>query len=1129
MNLMFDFLLAKKNKCLQRDTCSSVSKFFSFILFSLALSVSAVQAQGTKKVTGVIKDGDGSVLKGVTVAAKESSKSVVSDADGNYSITVAGPRSILTFSSVGFETVERMVGTAPKLDITMRESSTSLNDVVVIGYGTTKRKDLITSVGKASIEDMRKAPVASFDQMLAGRVAGVSVVSTDGQPGGAANITIRGGSVSQESSPLYVIDGFPVENMDINSINPNDIESLEILKDPSSVSIYGSRGANGVILITTKRGKSGPPRVTYTFSNGIQNDVNRVKMMSPYEFVKLQLELDSINSTPAIPSTRFRQIYLDPLKGIDLDYYKTAPGYDWQDLLLRRGSIKTHSLSLSGGNSNTRYSVSGNYFDQKGIIINTGLRRYDGRFSLDQALSKKLKSGVSASYANSVSFGTVAATGNAGGVVQGMWQYRPTTGVANPDVTNNLIDSVNLQDFFNGTTSSLGDNLVNPLIQAENEYRKTTSNTSLINVYLEYSILPKLKFRSAGGINSTDLTLEQFYNSNTQQGNLFKNSAGAVPNVNGINGSIQRSLATTYSTSQTLSYAGKSGKNHNYDMLAGFEYQYAEQTGTRFAAINIPQATEYLGIISMSTGIPSAAAFPSGTHNQSYSYFGRANYNFAGKYYLMSAIRMDGSSKFAPGKQWGYFPSTGAAWTISEEQFWKPLRKVVNYAKIRASYGTTGNNRVGDFSYLSQFGSLTPTTGYAWNNINYLGITPFFYGNNDLTWETTTGFDLGLNLEFFNKRLTFEGVIYQKNTRNFLLGVRLPNSAGYPNGANTQYQNVGRLSNSGAEFTLSAQIIAKKNFSWTSDFNISFNRSKIIEFYNGLESIQTGWGLTGNSTAWLTKVGGPISQFYGYTWGGVYQIDEFNRLPNGGYVLKGGIPTYSPAVQPGDPKYKDINGNGVVDANDQTTLGSPLPTHMGGFTNNLVYKNWSLNVFMQWSYGNKILNANRIVFESTGGYALNYNQFASYADRWTPSNPTNDIPRARFNLKGDVGSSNPRPSSRVIEDGSFIRLKTISLGYNLPGSLIRKAGINAVRLYASAQNLFTWTKYTGIDPEVSTFRASNPANSPFGGSNVGSSASGGAGYTFIQPSSGYTALAGGYDYTPYPRATAIVFGANVNF
>jgi TonB-dependent starch-binding outer membrane protein SusC len=1095
----------------------------------LCVTSQPVHAQAKKKLNGIVKDGDGNPLKGVTINLKGTATTVMTDEDGKFTINVMDAKSLLVISSVTYETVERMVGNTALLEVVMRQTTSSMDDVVVIGYGTAKKKDVITSISKAPIEDMKKAPVPSFDQMLAGRVAGVNVVSLDGQPGAAANISIRGSSVSQETSPLFVIDGFPVENMDINSINPNDIESLEILKDPSSVAIYGSRGANGVILITTKRGKSGPPRVTYGFSFGFQKDVNRVKMMDPYEFVKLQLELDSIASTPAVPSTRFRQIYLDPSKGIDLEYYRTQPGYDWQDLLLQTGSIATQSLNISGGNSNTRYSVSGNFFNQKGIIINTGLKRYDGRFSLDQMLSKNLKAGVNASYSNSTSFGTIAATGATGGVVQGMWQYRPTTGATNQDVANDLIDSTNLQDFFNGTISNLGDNLVNPLLQAENEYRKTISKTTFASAYLEFSFARKFKLRLSGGINSTDLTLEQFFNSNTQQGNLLKNAAGAVPNVNGINGAVQNSLATTYSTTNTLTYNTKFKKDHSLDALAGFEYQYGEQRGTRFAAINVPQATEYLGIISLGTGTPSAANFPSGTHNQSYSLFGRVNYNYKGKYYLMAAMRMDGSSRFAPGKQWGYFPSAGAAWTFSEEKFWAGLKDVISYARLRYSYGNTGNNRVGDFSYLSQYGSLTPTTGYAWNNVNQLGITPFFYGNNQLTWETTSGSDFGLNLEFFKKRITVEAVYYIKNTKNFLLGVRLPNSAGYPNGANTQYQNVGRLSNSGFEFTLSTLNVVKKDFSWSTDFNISFNKSEVKEFYNGLESIQTGWSLTGNATAWLTKVGGPISQFYGYRWGGVYQYADFERLANGTYALRAGIPTYSSAVQPGDPKYQDINGDGVVDANDQTTLGSPLPLHVGGLNNNFTYKNWSFNIFFQWSYGNEILNANRIVFESNGGYSLNYNQLASYAGRWTPNNPTNDIPRARFNLKGDAGSPNPRPSSRVIEDGSFIRLKTMSIGYNLSADFLRSIKINSVRLFASAQNLVTWTKYSGVDPEVSTFRANNPANSPFGGSNVGGSAVGGAGYTFIQPSSGYSALAGGYDYTPYPRAMTVTFGANIIF
>lgn len=1101
------------------------TKTLFFLLFLIPVSI---LAQKPLTITGTVKDVDGNPLKGVTIKNVTTSKSVISSEDGTFRIQVADKKTTIVFSNIGFDDQEVGIGSKNVLNIVLKQKVSALDDVVVIGYGSAKRKDLISSVSKAPVEDMRKAPVPSFDAMLAGRVAGVSVVSSDGQPGGAASIVIRGSSVSQETSPLYVIDGFPMENIDINSINPNDIESLEILKDPSSVAIYGSRGSNGVVLITTKRGKSGPPRVTYNFSYGVQRDVNRVKMMSPYEFVKLQLELDSINSTPAVPSTRFSQIYLDPSKGIDLNYYKNQKGFDWQDLVLQQGIVQNHSINVSGGNQDTRYSFSGGYYDQTGLIVNSGMKRFDTKITLDQKLSNHFRTGVSASYSNTESYGTIAVNGSTGGVVQGMWQYRPVSGINTLDL-NNLVDSIAMQDFFNGTTSTLGDNLVNPLQQAQNELRKNITKTAYVNTYLEYSFLKKFKFRTSGGYNSTGLELDQFYNSKTQQGNLFKNVSGAIANANGINGAVSNSLAQTFSTSNTLSYNTRIKSEHQFDAIAGFEYTYGQQESSKFAAINIPQATEYLGMLSMITGTPSAGSMLAGTKNQTYSYFGRANYNYASKYYLMMAMRMDGSSRFAPGQQWGYFPSVGTAWTMSEEKFFKPILPFINYAKFRVTYGTTGNNKVGDFSYLSQYGSVTNSLGYVWNNVNLGGITPYFYGNSNITWETTTGVDYGINLEFFKSRISAEVVYYTKNTKNFLLGVRLPFSAGYPNGANTQYQNTGSLSNNGLEVTINTVNIKKKYFNWTSSFNISFNQSKINEFYNGLESIQTAWNLPGSATAWITKVGGPISQFYGYQWGGVYQYTDFDKLSNGAYVLKAKVPTYSSSVQPGDPKYKDINGDGVVDANDQTTLGSPLPIHTGGLTNNFSYKNWSLNVFMQWSYGNQIMNANRIVFESTGGYALNFNQFASYANRWTPNNPTDDIPRARYSVKGDVGSSNPRPSSRIIEDGSFLRLKTVSIGYDLPASMLRAAKIKAVRMNFAAQNLLVWTNYSGPDPEVSTYRSNNPANSPFGGSNIGSTSVGGAGYTFIQPSSGYAALAGGYDYTPYPRAVTYTFGVNVTF
>lgn len=1104
---------------------------YSLLMAAVLVLLSALMAlaQTSKQtITGTVVDAKGGTLPGVNVVVQGTKTGTTTDANGAFSLAVPSEKSILLFSSIGFEKKAVQVGNKKSLMVTLTEDQSSLDEVVVVGYGEVRKKDLTGSVGKVNVEDMQRAPVPSYDQALAGRVAGVVVTSGDGQPGTTAQIVIRGSSVSQDASPLYVIDGFPIENMDINSLNPNDIESLEVLKDASSIAIYGARGANGVILITTKRGKAGPVRITYNMSMGVQRDTRRMKMMSPYEFVKLQLELDSITNTPAVPFNRFRAIYLGTDPNNTLESYRNVAGSDWQDLVLRQGSQATHSINLSGGNADTRFSLSGSIFDQKGIILNTGLKRYEGRFSIDQHIRSALKMGLSVSYANTSTYGTTPAGGNGGGVVQGMWQYRPVSGLGNQDLAAALIDSIAFQDFNSGnSTASLGDNLINPLLQAQNEYRNNITNTANLNAYLEYTFLKHFKLKVSGGFNGTQLRQETFYNSQTIQGNTFRNSAGGIANANGINGGYTNVITGNWLNENILSYRNRFGKNHSVDALVGYTYQYAKSSTFGFRAINIPPATEYLGIISLNTGTATTPT-TGGLQWQLYSFLARANYAYKNRYLFTFSARSDGSSRFTPGKQWGYFPSGAFAWRFADEPFLKKANSVLSDGKLRVSYGSVGNNKVGDFSYLSQYGSLNTGHGYPFNNNYSLGIVPFFYGNDNLTWETTNEVDLGINLGFFNNRIEIEADYYDRRTRNFLLGVPLPFLAGYSNGANSQYQNTGNLRNSGVEFTLQTTNVQRKNFSWTTNFNISFNRSEILNYYNGLDSRLTAWGLPGGASAWVSKTGGPISQFYGYKWGGVYQFDDFDRLANGQYLLKNGVPTYSANVQPGDPRYVDLNGDGLVDANDQTTLGSPLPLHTGGFSNNFTYKNLSLNIFAQWSYGNKVLNANRIAFESTGGYFLNGNQFASYADRWTPSNPTNDIPRARYNLKGDAGSTNPRPSSRVIEDGSFLRLKTVQLTYNLPAAVAKKISANSIRVFGSAQNLFTWTRYSGVDPEVSTFRSPNPANSPIGGTGVNASTTG-TGYTYIQPSSGYAVLAQGYDFTPYPRAITLTAGATITF
>ena len=1105
-----------------------IKAFSSNFLIMLSLVVSnAIFAQqkpnAPTKVQGTIIDGGKLPMQGASVKIKNKTATTITDANGKFTIT-ASINDTLVVSYVNFSTQTIKISKLTGVQIILLANTTDLDDVIVIGYGTVKRKDLTGSVAKANVEDMQKSNVTSFVDALAGRVAGAVVSSGDGQPGATSSIVIRGSSVSQDASPLFVVDGFPVENLDINSINPNDIESLEILKDASSIAIYGARGANGVIIVTTRRGKSGPTKVTYNFSQAFQKDTRRLAVLSPYEFVKLQLELDSIRSTSTVQNITYRTRYLDAVKGITLESYRNNKGYDWQDLLLQTGILQTHSLNINGGNADTRFSVNGSFVDQKGIIISTGLKKYDGKFALDSKLNNNVKVGLTASYSNTTTYGTVPSGNNGGGVVFNMWSYRPVD-IIGGNLADALVDSTTLGD--NGFTTSVPDNLVSPLQQAQNEYRKNITSTGTINAFLEYTFLKKFRLRLAGGYTATSPKAETFYNSKTSQGSILKNASGQELNANLVNGTIANGTNSNYLFESTVTYKTKV-KKHVFDALAGFTYQYAKSYNNSFKVIRIPQATEYLGILSVNTG---TATLPNyfGTQWQLYSLLSRVNYTYDDRYLFTVTARADGSSKFAPGHQWGYFPSGALAWRFTNEKFASKWSPILNEGKLRVTYGSVGNNKVGDFSYLSQFGSLQNSAGYPFNNTYYGGVTPFFYGNTNLTWETTKELDFGGTFSFLKDRITIEADYYNRKTSDFLVAVTLPFFGGYGTGNNTQYQNTGNIQNSGFEFTLNTVNIKSKKITWTSNFNISFNKSKILDFYNGLEVRQQPAGLTGLATAaqpttWIAAVGAPISQFYGYQWGGVYQYEDFNKMANGMYVLKQSVPSYAPSnaaapIQPGDPKYADVNGDGVVDVNDQKVIGHPLPIHTGGLSNNFAYKNWSLNVFLQWSYGNDVLNANRIVLENSG-YILNSNQFASYANRWTPNNPTNDIPRATYSSKVDPGGLT-RVSSRFIEDASYLRFKTVALNYALPTPLLKILKITNARLYVSAQNILTLTKYSGIDPEVSTFRNANPS--------TGDRNAGGTGYSYIQPSSSYTALSPGYDFTPYPRAFTLTLGAAVTF
>jgi TonB-linked SusC/RagA family outer membrane protein len=1034
-------------------------------------------------VTGVVTDEKGDPLVGASVVLEGTTKGTLTDENGNYKLELADAdkKGNLVFSFVGFDKQILAIDGRSFISVKLAEAGI-LKEVVVVGYGTINRKDATGSVGSVAMEELKKAPIASFEEGLAGRVAGVQVTSQSGQPGDGFQISIRGNnSVTQDNNPLYVIDGFPIEGFNNSLINPAEIESIDILKDASATAIYGARGANGVVIITTKKGKEGPPQVNYQGYYGVSQISKKIELLSPFEFVKLQTEVSG--------SSAVNQYLTRGNK--TLDDYKNTEGVDMQDKMFRKAPMMSHYLNVRGGTAATKYSFSGNLFQTDGVIANSGYKRYQANSSIEQTVSKSIKLGLNFSYTNANTFGTIsaqqgqdAASGRAPGAVSpsgflmyNVWGYRPVTGLEQ-DLTEEIVDLEAIAD------RTLAYN-VNPYVQVQNELRERFEKSLILNTYAEWAILKQLKFRTTFGINQLNITNNNFNNSKTSSGNPITS-----PNSILINGSVSKAEVNNWSNENTLTYTNTFNKKHNLTVLGGFSQQGNTNNTRGFRAIQVPNET--LGISGLDEGTPAGITSTSSLWNLA-SFLTRVNYGFNSKYLFTANFRADGSSRFKQGNKWAYFPSGSFAWRFSDEPFLKKWGTLSD-GKLRMGYGRTGNNRVNDFAYLSTIATSGISNTYSFNNgvPGTSGILSVV-GNQDLKWETTDQTNIGLDLSFFKTRLRFTTDIYQKTTRDLLINATLPALSGY----SSILQNIGKVENKGIEFSLSYNLMKTNDFQWSSSFNISFNRNKILQLANNQELITYALGnrIAGATAGSVSKINNPIGTFYGYIWDGVYGYDDFEKLANGTYLLKSNITTSGfsrTATQPGDIKFKDLNGDLIVNALDNTIIGDPNPKHFGGLSNNFQYKNFELNVFFQWSYGNQIANVNRIIFEGGGEFPFNLNQFATVANRWTPENTSSTMPRFRA---GSNGTTNVY-SSRTIEDGSYLRLKTVNIAYNLPSSLLGKAKMRGGQIYVSAQNLLTWTNYTGYDPEVSVVSS---------------------------------ALSPGIDFSSYPRNKIITAGLNLNF
>ena len=1049
----------------------------SFVLMFVSIVMSA-----QIKVSGVVKDDAGEPMPGVSVMIKGTNVGVVTDVNGLFSLQTDRKNAVLSFSFLGYTTQEQKLQTGKLMTVTMQEDHQVLDEVVVVGYQEVRKRDLTGSVSKADVSALTSTPVSSFDQTLGGRLAGVNVSSNEGMPGGNMKIVIRGNnSLTQENSPLYVIDGFPVEDPSIaSSINPSDIASIDVLKDASAAAIYGARGANGVVIIVTKSGKTGRPKVNYDGSVGWQSVSKTIPMMNAYEFVALQNEM-----YPEIVKNSYLSLYDG--KQWTMDDYKHIPQYDWQDMIFRTAPIQNHNVSLTGGSEDVRYTASLSYFDQDGIVQNSNYNRIQGRLATNLKY-KKWKVNLNVNYAQSNQTGQSPSQTSYSGMnnlFYSVWGYRPVTQPGVP--LHTLVERATDEDVNN-----TNDYRFNPIMSLNNEYNKRTSTYMQFNGFVEYEFMKGLRLKVSGGYTDNRINTDNFNNSKTRY--------GGPTSIEKVNAQVARAQRQTWLNENTLTWQTNIQKRHYFNSLLGFSLQNSDFEYYRFKTIKIPN--ESLGMAGMSDGTPTITRSEKSSWAMM-SYFGRFNYNYKSKYYATMTMRADGSSKFRGNNRFGYFPSGSLAWNFTEEQFMKPVRKVLNSGKLRLSWGLTGNNRVGEYDTYGIYQLLKDRTGdlislgsvpsgvYPYNNDNTnVGMVPVSIPNKDLKWETTEQWNLGVDLGFLNDRIGLTVDLYHKVTRDLLLVSSLPLSSGFI----SAMKNVGKVRNQGLEITLNTTNIKTKHFTWTSNFNIAFNRNKVLALSENQTALLTSAQFDQNfnsQSSYIAKVGHSMGAMYGYIYEGTYKLDDFNKSGNS-YTLKSNVPYYTSEAntQPGMPKYRDLNDDGVINTNDCTFIGNGLPTHTGGFTNNFNYRDFDFSFFFQWSYGNDVLNANRLMFESSWNRTRELNQFASYADRWTIDNPTSNIPRATSS------SSNRVFSSRIIEDGSFLRLKTLTLGYTVPRKAISRVGIDQLRIYFAAQNLFTISNYSGYDPEVS-----------------------------IRES----ALTPGLDFSAYPRARSFSFGINLGF
>lgn len=1053
-----------------------------FVLFFIGTSAYAQNMT----VAGRVIDDDGIEVIGASVVVKGATGvGTITDLDGNYSLTVNdASRDVLVFSYVGMTSQEVKVGGRKVINVTLKSDAVMLDEVVTIGYATVKKKDLTGSVSSVSSKDIASVPISDVTQALSGKVAGVQVMRSQGSPDADISIKVRGGtSITQSNEPLYIIDGFPSED-GLKGIEASDIASIDILKDASSTAIYGARGANGVILVTTKGGNVDKFNISYDMYIGFKKVNKRYDVLDVLDFVKLEYER-SINEPDKMND------FVLPIYGNYDEYdelYANRQGIDWQDEVFNRSTAMTqqHKISLSGGSKTSQYMLTYTRNVDDGIWYGSGLKRDNFRVKLSQEATSWLKFSTNISYIDEVTEGLGSLQeGGASSRMQHVIQYRPTIG-KNGNDEQLLIDDDDPALLLEGASQ-----MQSPIASIESEQRTKRNQILSMNGDLEIRLPKDLTYRGTIGIRRRTIKTDIFYSERSKQ----------AKNAGAPYGWKEIEEQSSFMYNNVLTWDKSFNREHHLTLVAGQEYiqygtDYLKSGARQFSDINF-------GLADMSLGASPDKVITRLESEKMLSYFMRGNYSLKDKYLFSASVRADASSKFGDNHKWGVFPAASFAWRASEEEFVKKWG-IFSNLKVRLSYGSAGNNKIDNYLSLSKMGSVwIPYNGTS----TVSGFVSKQLYNPDLQWETNVTSNFGLDMGFLNQRIQLTVDLYNINTKNLLLDAPIPLLSGYK----SMMINAGRTNNRGIELALTTHNINTKDFSWSTTLNLSHNRNEVKELYNAdYMEIVSNWAQTSefNKSDYIIRVGEPLGQMYGYRLAGIYTVDDFTfDEATQKYTVKEGIPydkNFYP--KPGFWKFEDLDGDKQITESDKTVIGNANPKLYGGLTNNFTWKGFDLSIFLNFSIGNKIYSANKMYYTKFNNRWRNtlkdeaLQRFTIINDKG--ENIQNDpvqlaAVNAGRNYVSVEGSSNLYFHSGYVEDGSFLKINNVSLGYTLPKSLIKKIHLSNVRFYATGYNLYTFTKYSGYDPEVNTY------------SNGG--------------------LTPGIDWGAYPSSISVVFGANITF